>query len=361
MQKNTYFRSWLDDLNLSSPLTIAGPCSAETQEQILETALQISKETKIDFFRAGIWKPRTRPGGFEGIGEMGLQWLQEVRNTTGLKIATEIANPYHAELALKHDIDLLWIGARTSVSPFIVQEIAQALQGTDKIILVKNPVNPDLALWIGALERLHQANITKLGAIHRGFSSYQKTKYRNIPEWQIPIELKKLFPNLPLINDPSHISGNRDFIFQIAQTALDLNFDGLMIETHCNPEKAWSDAPQQVTPLRLNNILQKLVVRNVTSSEEDYQQKINELRSEIDNLDAQLLEVLKKRMELSDEIGTLKKNKNIAVLQNERWEKILTNMTSEGKTKGISPEFIEKIFKTIHQESINRQEEILLT
>lgn len=361
MQKNTYFRSWLDDLNLSSPLTIAGPCSAETQEQILETALQISKETKIDFFRAGIWKPRTRPGGFEGIGEMGLQWLQEVRNTTGLKIATEIANPYHAELALKHDIDLLWIGARTSVSPFIVQEIAQALQGTDKIILVKNPVNPDLALWIGALERLHQANITKLGAIHRGFSSYQKTKYRNIPEWQIPIELKKLFPNLPLINDPSHISGNRDFVFQIAQTALDLNFDGLMIETHCNPEKAWSDAPQQVTPLRLNNILQKLVVRNVTSSEEDYQQKINELRSEIDNLDAQLLEVLKKRMELSDEIGTLKKNKNIAVLQNERWEKILTNMTSEGKTKGISPEFIEKIFKTIHQESINRQEEILLT
>ncbi|ATA73395.1 3-deoxy-7-phosphoheptulonate synthase [Capnocytophaga sp. H4358] len=351
-------RKWLDDLQLPHPLVIAGPCSAETEEQVLSIAWEL-KNTKVSFFRAGIWKPRTRPGMFEGVGALGLKWLQRVKQETGMKVATEVANKDHVKLALEHDIDMLWIGARSTVSPFIIQEIADELRNTDKIILVKNPVNPDLPLWIGALERLQRAGVKNLGVIHRGFSTYEKTKYRNIPEWQIAIELQNKFPDLPLLCDPSHITGNREMIFDVSQTALDLNFDGLMIETHISPDQAWSDAAQQVTPKKLTEIIKQLQVRNKTASEEDYQNTLTELRSNIDVIDDQLLDLLKKRMTFSDSIGKLKREKNVAVLQNSRWYTILGKMIVEGQQRGLSEEFISKIYKAIHQESINRQEKIV--
>ncbi|GIZ14298.1 bifunctional 3-deoxy-7-phosphoheptulonate synthase/chorismate mutase type II [Capnocytophaga catalasegens] len=358
MENTPLLRKWLDALGLNHPLVIAGPCSAETEEQVLQVAHQL-KDKRISFFRAGIWKPRTRPGGFEGIGEIGLKWLKRVKEETGLKTATEVANRDHVRLALAYDIDLLWIGARSTVSPFIIQEIADELKGTDKIILVKNPVNPDLPLWIGALERLQRADISNLGVIHRGFSTYEKTKYRNIPEWQLVIDLQNRFPELPIICDPSHIAGNRELIFDLSQTALDLNLDGLMIETHCNPDKAWSDAPQQVTPHALVEILKNLQIRKETTPEADFQMRLQNLRSQIDILDEQLLDLLKKRMEISDHIGSLKKEKNVAILQNRRWNEILGKMILQGEEKGLSEEFILKLFKAIHQESIARQEKIV--
>lgn len=350
-------KTWLQ--TRTNPLIIAGPCSAETQEQMMQTASQL-KQTNISFFRAGIWKPRTRPGGFEGVGEIGLKWLQEVKTEFQLPIATEVAHRNHVQLALEYDVDLLWIGARSTVNPFLVQEIADALQGTHKIVLIKNPVNPDLSLWIGALERLQRADIHNLGVILRGFSTYEKTKYRNIPEWQIAIELQNRFPELPIICDPSHIAGNRELIFDLSQTALDLNFDGLMIETHCNPDKAWSDAAQQVTPQRLNQIIKHLVVRKSTISETDFQNNLQKFRSQIDIIDEQLLDLLIKRMDFSEVIGKLKKEKNVAVLQNQRWNQLLHKMISLGEKGGLSQEFVQKLFKLIHQESINRQENILL-
>ena len=285
--------------------------------------------------------------------------MQEVKKETGLKTATEVANKAHVDLALEHDIDLLWIGARSTVSPFIVQEIADALKGTDKIVLIKNPVNPDLSLWLGAVERLYKADIKKLGVIHRGFSSYRKSKYRNIPEWQMAIELQSKFPDLPLINDPSHIGGNRDMIFDISQTALDLNYDGLMIETHFDPDNAWSDAAQQVTPKTLIKIMEDLRIRKVTDHEADYRSELNNLRAQIDVIDNQLIDILGKRMEVSDQIGELKKNRNVAVLQTNRWNAILGKMILEGETRGLSEEFVLRMFKAIHQESINHQEKIL--
>lgn len=351
-------RKWLDNLHLNHPVVIAGPCSAETEEQVLKIAHSL-KNTDVSFFRAGIWKPRTRPGMFEGVGALGLQWLQRVKEETGLKTATEVANKDHVKLALEHDIDMLWIGARSTVSPFIIQEIADELKGTDKIILVKNPVNPDLPLWIGALERLQRAGIEKLGVIHRGFSTYEKTKYRNIPEWQLVIELQNKFPNLPIICDPSHITGKRDLIFDVSQTALDLNFEGLMIETHCNPDAAWSDAAQQVTPKRLVEIMNDLRIRKTSTSEEDYVSQLGNLRSRIDIIDEQLLDLLKKRMDIADEIGTLKKANNVAILQNTRWHEILGKMILEGEQRNLSEEFVIQVFKAIHQESINRQARIV--
>ncbi len=351
-------KKWLDDLQLSHPVVIAGPCSAETEEQVLKTAHQL-KDTDVTYFRAGIWKPRTRPGMFEGVGALGLKWLQRVKDETGMKVATEVANKDHVKLALEHDIDMLWIGARSTVSPFIIQEIADELKDTDKIILVKNPVNPDLPLWLGSIERLMRAGVKNLGVIHRGFSTYEKTKYRNIPEWQIAIELQNKFPELPLICDPSHITGKRDMIFDVSQTALDLNFDGLMIETHITPDQAWSDASQQVTPATLIQIMKDLRIRKQTTSEEDYQNRLGTLRSNIDVIDDQLLDLLKKRMTFSDDIGRLKKEKNVAVLQNSRWHAILGKMILEGQQRGLSEEFISHIFKAIHQESINRQEKIV--
>ncbi|MCO5724734.1 bifunctional 3-deoxy-7-phosphoheptulonate synthase/chorismate mutase type II [Robiginitalea marina] len=358
MENSTQLRNWLDDMALAHPLVIAGPCSAETEDQVLKIAHEL-KDTDVNYFRAGIWKPRTRPGNFEGVGAIGLKWLQKVQQETGLKTATEVANRAHVELALEHGVDLLWIGARSTVSPFIVQEIADALQGTDRIVLVKNPVNPDLSLWLGAVERLHSAGIKRLGVIHRGFSTYEKTKYRNIPEWQLAIELQTRFPDLPLINDPSHISGRRDLIFDVSQTALDLNFDGLMIETHTDPDNAWSDAAQQVTPRRLVQIMKDLRIRKETDQEAEYNNKLNNLRAQIDVIDNQLIEILGRRMKIADAIGGLKKQRNVAVLQTSRWNEILGKMILEGEGHGLSEEFVLKMFKAIHQESINHQEKII--
>ena len=358
MKNTTALRTWLDEMNLSHPLVIAGPCSAETEEQVLKIAQEL-KDSDVNYYRAGIWKPRTRPGMFEGVGEIGLRWLKKVKEETGMKTCTEVANAAHVKLAMEYDVDLLWIGARSTVSPFIMQEIADALQGTDKIVLVKNPVNPDLALWLGGIERLYTANIKNLGAIHRGFSTYEKSKYRNIPEWQLAIEFQNKFPDLPLICDPSHITGNRNMIFDVSQTALDLNFDGLMIETHIDPENAWSDAAQQVTPKRLIKIMEDLKIKKETNTDAEYQNSLDNLRAQINVVDSQLIELLGKRMKVADQIGELKKDKNVAVLQSKRWNEILGNMILEGESKGLSEEFVLKMFKAIHQESINHQEKII--
>ena len=358
MKNKKEMRSWLDDFKLDHPLVIAGPCSAETEDQVLKIAHDL-KNTDVSIYRAGIWKPRTRPGMFEGVGAIGLKWLDKVKKETGLLTATEVANASHVKLALEYDIDVLWIGARSTVSPFIVQEIADALQDTDKIVLVKNPVNPDLSLWLGGLERLYTANIKKLGVIHRGFSTYEKTKYRNNPEWQLPIELQNRFPDIPLICDPSHIAGRRDILQDISQTALDLNFDGLMIETHIDPDNAWSDAAQQITPKVLVKMMEDLKIRTLTSDEADYQNQLNTLRTQIDVIDHGILETLGKRMKVAVSIGELKKQKNVAVLQTKRWNEILGNMILEGEKKGLSEEFVLKMFKAIHQESINNQEKVI--
>lgn len=357
MENNKQLRTWLDEFNLNHPLVIAGPCSAETEDQVLKIAHEL-KDSDVSIFRAGIWKPRTRPGGFEGVGAIGLKWLQKAKAETGLLMATEVATAAHVQLALEHDVDVLWIGARTTVNPFAVQEVADALRGTDKIVLLKNPVNPDLSLWLGGLERLYNADIKKLGVIHRGFSTYEKTKYRNNPEWQIAIELQNRFPDLPLICDPSHITGKRDMIQDVSQQALDLNFDGLIIETHIDPDNAWSDAAQQVTPTTLKQIFKDLKVRKETDEADDYNSRLAKLRTQIDEYDEKILEILGGRMKIADQIGLLKKEKNVAILQNKRWNEILGKMILDGENKGLSEEFVLQMFKAIHQESINHQEKV---
>jgi len=358
MENNIAFRNWLDTFKLDHPLVIAGPCSAETEEQVLKIAHEL-KNSDVSIFRAGIWKPRTRPGGFEGVGAIGLKWLQKAKAETGLLMATEVANASHVKLALEHDIDVLWIGARTTVNPFAVQEIADSLRGTDKIVLLKNPVNPDLSLWLGGLERLYNANIKKLGVIHRGFSTYEKTKYRNNPEWQIAIDLQNRFPDLPLICDPSHITGRRDMIQEVSQQALDLNYDGLIIETHTDPDNAWSDAAQQITPPTLKQLFIDLKMRKPTDENAEWNKAIARQRAFIDELDSKLIDFLGKRMQVAEKIGQLKKEKNVAILQNKRWNEILGKMILEGNEKGLSEEFILKLFKAIHQESISHQEKIV--
>ncbi len=356
--ESTNFSTWLKEMELSHPLVIAGPCSAETEEQMLKIAHEL-KDTDATVFRAGIWKPRTRPGNFEGNGAKALPWLAKVKEETGMLTTTEVANAQHAKLALEFDIDIIWIGARTTVNPFAVQEIADALQGTDKIVLVKNPINPDLALWIGAIERLHTAGIKNLGAIHRGFSSYKKTIYRNNPQWQIAIDLKNKYPTLPIICDPSHICGDREGIFDVSQTALDLKFEGLMIETHVDPDNAWSDAKQQITPKRLQEITEDLRVRKDRVEEKDSLKKLTKLRNEINLLDKQLIELLSERMDVAENIGKVKKVGNVAILQRSRWQEVIQKMVNEGEQSGLSSEFIEKVFKAIHQESIQHQEKIV--
>lgn len=347
-------RKWLDDMGLDHPLVIAGPCSAETEEQVMKTA-HLLKDTDTNVFRAGIWKPRTRPGGFEGVGGIGLPWLQRVREETGMKITTEVGNANHVELALKADVDILWIGARTTVNPFAVQEIADALKGVDKPVLVKNPVNPDLALWLGGVERFKANGISQLGVIHRGFSAYNTGHYRNKPKWHIAIELKKEFPDLPLILDPSHICGRRDTILDVSQTALDLNFDGLMVETHIDPDNAWSDAAQQITPARLHEITQELKIRQKTSAKESFQSKLNLYRKELDLIDGNIIDILGDRMVVAEGIGRLKHKENVSILQSGRWSDILSAMVEAGQSKGLSKEFVEEVFKAIHVESINIQ------
>ena len=358
MKNNKNLRKWLDDMSLPHPLFIAGPCSAETENQVLDIAHQL-KDSDATVFRAGIWKPRTRPGNFEGVGSLALQWMKKVKEETGILTTTEVANANHVDLALKNEIDILWIGARTTVSPFIVQEIAEALRGTKKIVLIKNPVNPDLSLWMGAIERFYSSNIKNIGAIHRGFSTYEKTKYRNNPEWQIAIDLQRKLPDLPLILDPSHIAGRRDLIFDLCQTALDLNYDGLMIETHNDPDNAWSDSKQQITPKNLKELTKNLTVRRITNNDEVYLDNLDSLRAQINVHDNQLINILGNRMKVAEKIGLLKKKNNVAVLQSKRWNEILGNMISEGEEKNLSEEFILKVFKAIHQESINHQENIL--
>lgn len=340
------------------PLVMAGPCSAETEEQVLETARQI-KAQGIKIFRAGIWKPRTRPNSFEGVGKEGLNWLKRVQQEVGMLTATEVANASHVFKALKYGVDILWVGARTTANPFAVQEIADALEGTDIPVLVKNPVNPDVELWIGALERINQAGIKKLAAIHRGFSAYDKSIYRNAPQWQIPIELRRRIPELPIIVDPSHICGNREYIFEISQKGMDLNFDGLIIETHMNPDKAISDAAQQVTPEALRDILDRLVLRNANINSPVLLHTLDELRHEIDKYDNELLQILALRMDVAEKIGLYKKKNNLTILQSGRWDELLQERSKKAMEKGLSEEFILKVLRAIHQESINRQTKVM--
>ncbi len=348
----------LEKLNLpcdsDRPLIIAGPCSAETEEQVMQTAQQLAQKG-CRIFRAGIWKPRTKPGGFEGNGEAALPWMSQVKKETGMLVSTEVATPEHVELALKYGVDVLWVGARTSANPFAMQALADAMKGLDVPVLVKNPVNPDLELWIGALERINQAGIKRLGAIHRGFSSYDKKIYRNLPMWQIPIELHRRIPDLPIICDPSHIGGSRELIAPLCQQAMDLGFDGLIVESHCEPDKAWSDAKQQVTPDVLDYILSLLVIRDEKATTEG----ITMLRKQIDELDNQLMDLLAKRMRVCREIGQYKKEHNMTVLQTARYNEILEKRGAQGALCGMGAKFVKKIFEEVHEESVRQQIEIL--
>ena len=336
------------------PFVIAGPCSAETEEQVMTTARQLASKGCHNF-RAGVWKPRTKPGGFEGNGEKALPWMKRVKEETGMLVATEVATPQHVELALKYGIDILWIGARTSANPFAMQALADALKGVDMPVFVKNPVNPDLELWIGALERLNQAGVKRLGAVHRGFSSYDKKMYRNLPMWQIPIELRRRIPALPIITDPSHIGGRRELIAPLCQQAMDLGFDGLIVESHCSPDDAWSDARQQVTPDVLDYILSLLVIRDEKVTTEG----IHELRKQIDELDNQLMELLAKRMRVCREIGTYKKEHNMTVLQPTRYNEILDKRGTQGALFQMDSSFVKTVFEAVHQESVRQQIEII--
>jgi chorismate mutase len=342
------------------PFVIAGPCSAEGEEQVMQTVQQIVKHGggKVNMIRAGIWKPRTRPNSFEGVGEIGLPWVKNAGRAVGLPVTVEVANPEHVEAALKNEIDVLWIGARTTVSPFAVQEIADSLRGVDIPVLIKNPINPDLDLWLGAVERFYQSGIKKLGVIHRGFSSYEKTIYRNPPMWEIPIELRRRYPEIPIIVDPSHMGGTRDLIYILSQQAMDMGFDGLMIESHINPDKAWSDAKQQVTPERLGEILNALIIRQPKVSENNLQ-PLHDLRMRIDRIDDYIIELLGERMGISEEIGTLKKEKGLAIHQAERWAQIVRRAVAKGKTGGLTEEFMLKLFQQIHNESIVHQSKVM--
>lgn len=336
------------------PVVIAGPCSAETEEQVMETAKDLAKNG-VRIFRAGIWKPRTKPGGFEGVGSVGLTWLQEVKKETGMLVATEIANKQHVEEALNAGVDVLWIGARTSANPFAMQEIADSLVGADVPVLVKNPVNPDLELWIGAMQRIYNAGIRQIGAIHRGFSAYGKHLYRNMPQWHIPIELRRRMPELTLICDPSHIGGKRELVAPLSQQAMDMGFDGLIVESHCDPDRAWSDKSQQVTPEVLNFILNMLVVRDTTQTTES----LTLLRQQIDQIDNDLLEALSKRMRISREIGQYKKEHSMPVVQTGRYDDILNSRAAAAEELGMNGDFMKTVYQAIHEESVRQQIEVL--
>ncbi len=350
------WRSWSSDT--SDALVIAGPCSAENPEQLFAVAARLS-ELNIKIMRAGVWKPRTRPNSFEGNGELALGWLKDVKSEIPVKIATEVASPAHVEAALKFGMDVLWLGARTTVNPFLVQEIANALQGVDLPVLVKNPINPELALWQGAIERIFNSGNNKVAAVHRGFSSYQKSRFRNIPTWQIALELKSNFPLLPLLCDPSHIAGNRSMIQEVSQKALDLGYDGLMIETHPTPEKALSDADQQVSLAALTEILKQLRFSKKHSNDALFISQLEQLREKIDQIDQELVEILAMRKKLIEKIGDYKKENNVTIFQLERWNEIISSRTEWGNLKNLSPEFIHEIYRTIHDESIRLQTEMM--
>lgn len=341
------------------PLIIAGPCSAETEEQVTETAVRLAKTGKVDIMRAGIWKPRTRPGSFEGIGTKGLPWLQKAKQLTGIPVAVEVATAKQVQDALHFDVDVLWIGARTTVNPFSVQEVADALRGVDVPVLIKNPINPDLELWLGAVERVAKAGIKQIGLIHRGFSSYGNTQYRNAPMWHLAIEMKRRNPELMMINDPSHICGRRDILLDVAQKAIDLDYDGLIIESHIDPDKAWSDAKQQITPERLAEMLDTIRWRKEDVPSEEYHAAMEKMRQQINHLDDELMQILGERMKVAEKIGLYKKQNNITILQTNRWNEILERATAKGDKLGLSKEFITKYFDAVHMESINHQNKVM--
>jgi len=341
------------------PLIISGPCSAETEEQVVQTATRLSATGKVDILRAGIWKPRTRPGSFEGIGTKGLPWLQQAKKESGLPVAVEVATAKQVEDALHFGVDVLWIGARTTVNPFSVQDVADALKGADVPVLIKNPINPDLELWIGAVERVANAGIKNIGLIHRGFSSYGNTEYRNAPMWHLAIEMKRRNPGMLLINDPSHICGRRDILLDVAQKAIDLDFDGLIIESHIDPDNAWSDAKQQVTPERLGEMISSIVWRTEEIDSEELHAVMEKMRQQINQLDDELLQLIGQRMKVADKIGQYKKDNNITILQTNRWNAILERAYERGDKLGLSQEFITKYFDAVHMESINHQNKIM--
>lgn len=341
------------------PLIISGPCSAETEGQVLETSRQLAATGRIDMLRAGIWKPRTKPGQFEGVGTKGLPWLLQAKKMTGLPTTVEVATAKHVQDALQFEVDVLWIGARTTVNPFSVQEVADALRGVDIPVLVKNPINPDLELWSGAIERLQKAGVQQIGMIHRGFSSYGNTEYRNAPMWHLPIEMKRRYPGMLLICDPSHISGNRILLQQVSQKSIDLDFGGLMIESHIDPDNAWSDAKQQITPERLDEILKALTWRRKDTTEAEFISALAHLREQINQVDDELLTLIGQRMKLADKIGIYKRENNITILQTNRWNDILERAYDKGEQLGLSKEFITRYFDAVHLESINHQNKIM--
>jgi chorismate mutase len=339
------------------PIIVAGPCSAESEEQVMAAARELS-EMGIKIFRAGIWKPRTRPSAFEGVGAKGLPWLKKVKEETGMLTATEVANVKHVYEALKYGIDIIWLGARTTANPFAVQEIADTISGMDIPVMVKNPVNPDVELWIGAIERIYGAGIKRIVAIHRGFSVFARSEFRNHPHWQIPIELKRRIPNIPLLTDPSHICGSRERLYEVSQEAMDLNFDGIIIESHPDPDKAWSDPKQQLKPADLKKMLERIIIRK-SEVDNGLAMTMGELRAEIDKLDDQIIDIFELRMKVADKIGEYKKENNVAILQSKRWDSILNKRLEMGLLKGLSNEFITRVFRAIHQESINHQARIM--
>jgi len=341
------------------PLIISGPCSAETEEQVLETAKRLAATGRVDMLRAGIWKPRTKPGMFEGVGVDGLPWLQKAKKITGLPVTVEVATGKQVEDALKFGIDVFWIGARTTVNPFSVQELADALRGTDVPVLIKNPINPDLELWTGAVERIARAGVKQIGLIHRGFSSYGNTEYRNAPMWHLAIEMKLKHPDMLMINDPSHICGRRDILLEVAQKAIDLDYDGLMIESHIDPDNAWSDAKQQVTPERLKEMLDSIIWRKEDINSEEYHAALEKLRQQINHLDDELMQILGQRMKAAEQIGQYKRDNNITILQTSRWNEIIERAFMKGDKLGLSKEFITKYFDAVHMESINHQKKIM--
>lgn len=341
------------------PIIIAGPCSAETEGQVMQTARELAAHGNIAAFRSGIWKPRTRPGSFEGVGKEGLSWLKRVKEETGLKVTTEVANASHVYDCLKAGIDILWLGARTTVNPFSVQEVADALNGTDIPVLIKNPINPDIGLWIGALERIHKAGITRIGMIHRGFSYHGETIYRNVPRWQLAIEIKRRFPDLQILVDNSHICGRRDLLAGVAQEAMDLNFDGIMTEVHPRPDEAWSDAAQQITPAVFKELVDGLTLRQASSDNPVFIGQLAELRRQIDEIDDELIGMIGRRMRLAEQIGEYKKANNIAILQPDRWQELIDIATQKGGAQGLSPDFMQTFLRAIHQESIDHQEAVM--
>ncbi|HPF51072.1 MAG TPA: chorismate mutase [Draconibacterium sp.] len=350
-------KAWLP--HIDNPLLISGPCSLETEKQALDTAHLLAKDKRVFVYRGGVWKPRTRPGSFEGVGSIGLKWLQKVKEETGLPVGTEVANAQHTEEALKAGLDVIWIGARSTASPFVVQEIADVVKGSNAVVMIKNPVNPDVQLWMGAIERIHQAGIKNIVAIHRGFTPFRETKYRNYPNWQTVIELRRTMPNLPIICDPSHIAGKREYLFEIAQKAFDMGMEGLMLESHIDPSCALSDAAQQLTPADLGKLLDKLVIRHENANNPDFENRLEMLRSRIDTIDNELLELLSSRVEIVKEIGKYKRDNNVTALQMSRWSQLMENRVKLGVKMNLDDTFVKILFQLIHEDSVRMQTEIM--